>query len=105
MTTPFERSAVESEAVLTLAVGGEIDWSNAAAALGVPEAVPYAGTVTLDLRAVTYFDSAALGGLFRLDAEVRKLGASLQVVIAAESPLPALFEISQVARVMPVAVD
>lgn len=105
MTTPFERTAAESGAdTVTVAVAGEIDWSNAALALAVPEAVPQGGTVVLDLRGVMYFDSAALGGLFRLDAEVRRLGATLRVVVAAGSPLPSLFEISQVARVMQVAV-
>ena len=105
MTTAFERAAGEPVGgTLTVTVAGEIDWSNAALALAVPEAVPQGGTIVLDLRGVTYFDSAALGGLFRLDAEVRRLGATLRVVVAAGSPLPSLFEISQVGRVMEVSV-
>lgn len=105
MTTPFERSVEAGPQEVVLAVGGEIDWSNAPAALALPEGPPAGATVVLDLRGVTYFDSAALGGLFRMDAEVRRLGCSLRVVIAAGSPLPPLFEISQVARVMDVAVS
>lgn len=105
MRTPFDRTAGETaDGTTTVAVAGEIDWSNAAAALAVPEAVPQGGTVVLDLRGVTYFDSAALGGLFRLDAEVRRLGGTLRVLIAAGTPLPSLFEISQVGRVMQVSV-
>ena len=105
MTTPFERRQEHSPEGPRVTLAGEIDWSNAAGALGAPEGVAAGAVVELDLRAVTYFDSAALGGLFRLDSDMRRAGATLRVLIDAQTALPALFEISQVARVMEVVVS
>ena len=105
MTTPYERRVEQAEAGPRLALAGEIDWSNAAGALGAPEGLAAGALLELDLRAVTYFDSAALGGLFRLDSDARRAGATLRVLIDSTTALPALFEISQVARVMDVVVS
>lgn len=109
--TPFSRTVTAGDGEDVLVLSGEIDWSNAGEALADPGRTdaPAAAAgapprrLVLDLRDVSYFDSAALGALFRLHGAVAAEGGSVRVVVAAGSPLPTLFEISQIGLLMPVS--
>jgi len=61
----FSATATVAENRATVAVAGEVDMSNADAMYHAA-VDPGAGEVTLDLRGVTFFDSAAIQALIRL---------------------------------------
>lgn len=58
--------------------------------------------VVLDLRATTYLDSAAIAMLFRLSQRLGHRRQQLGLVIAPESPIRAVLELTRISTVIPV---
>ncbi|HUP87396.1 MAG TPA: STAS domain-containing protein [Acidimicrobiales bacterium] len=88
--------------IAVVRVVGEIDLANASrvgtslAAAAAPES-----GLVVDLTGVTYIDSAGIGELFALAAQIRSAGG-LAVVIPDGSPLHKLFKITAFDEAAPV---
>lgn len=69
--------------VLTLSIVGELDLSaeRQVRAWIAEHAAERGGTVALDLRGVTFIDSAGLRGLINADASARRDGWTLRIVV------------------------
>jgi anti-anti-sigma factor len=85
-------------------VAGEIDLANID---DVREAITTAlsddpARVVLDLRDTTYLDSAAIAMLFRLAQRLGHRRQHLSLVVAPDSPIRAVLELTRIRTVIPV---
>lgn len=87
MTEPLcELTVTEHAGGPLITVTGEVDMSNAGAVeQRIRDSTGTAGTVTLDLRTIAFFDSSALHMLQRLSGDFDRAGGKLTVVVAADS--------------------
>ena len=99
----------EREGAIVAMVDGEVDGSNTlevgrALAEGLPTA---ARGLVLDLREVSYLDSAGIELLFKLARRLRDRRQLLRIVVPGNSPIRRVLEICDVASVAPIddAVD
>jgi anti-anti-sigma factor len=85
-------------------VTGEVDMSNAEAIGGrLAGSVPNtARALVLDLRGVTYLDSAGVRIVFSLDERLSRRGQRLVLVVAEGANVERVLDLTGVAAVMPV---
>jgi anti-anti-sigma factor len=91
-------------AALRVVVAGEIDLANATdVEKRILEAISNQLTdVTVDLRDVEYIDSAGLRVLFTLATRLATLQIGLVLLVAPESPIRRVLEVSGVTAAIPV---
>jgi anti-anti-sigma factor len=92
------------DAALRVVVGGEIDLANATdVEQQILEAISNQLTgVTVDLRDVEYIDSAGLRVLFTLGTRLATLQIALVLLVATDSPIRRVLEVSGVTSAIPV---
>lgn len=91
-------------AVRLVRVIGEVDLSNAADVMeAVAEAVPGdASHIILDLSETTYLDSTGIAMIFRVAERFGYHRQELRLVVPSKTPIRALFDLTDVNRVIPV---
>lgn len=91
------------EGVLTLEVTGELDLTaeRQVRAWVEEHAAGRGGTVALDLRGVTFVDSAGLRGLINADAAARRDGWTLRIVVV-DGPVREALSVSGLHAMLPV---
>lgn len=87
-----------------IAIDGEIDLANATVVEHqILDAISNQDTeVALDLRDLTYIDSAGLRVLFTLGTRLETLQIALEINVPAESPIRKMIELSGIATAIPV---
>lgn len=90
--------------VLTLVVAGEldVDGERRIRAWVQEHAAAHGGCVTLDLRAVTFVDSAGLRALINADAAARQDAWELRILVA-DGPVRTTLVVSGLETMLPVA--
>ena len=88
-----------------LSISGDVDLSNAAAVeTQLTTAIPnWASAVELDLREVTYLDSAGLQVVFALTVKLRRLQIDLRIVAPEDSPARHAIEMAGMASIAHIA--
>jgi anti-sigma B factor antagonist len=91
------------DGVLTLAVAGELDVAaeRRVRAWLEEHASAHGDAVTLDLRAVTFADSAGLRALINADAAARRDGWTLRIVVV-DGPVRETLAVSGLESMLPV---
>jgi len=97
----------EAEGTVHIVVSGEIDMDNAAKVEHqILDAISNQLTgVTLDLGGLDYIDSAGLRVLFTLGTRLQTLQIAARILVATESPVRRMIDLSGLAGVIPVSSD
>jgi anti-anti-sigma factor len=96
-------TATHTDEALTIAIGGEVDMSNAAEIeREIRERAEGAALVVLDLGDVSFFDSSGIRMLFGVRQQLRVSGTAMAVVAPEGSRVSEVLDVARVDNAAPV---